>query len=196
MTPLPEKTGTVKITSSPSGAEIYLDNEYHGTTPGTITEVAPGNHTIEIRKQGYNEWSQSITVISGINSSVSTTLVPVFTNIPTTVPVITETVAKKDVPQIHIDGYWTWPAIRSYSNPEPVLVHVEGANVGYTDAREVTTSANMYFEGRQICWTKVYLGTIKSGGHVTIDTMMYCSLPSDEKGQNLKIMFENVIINQ
>ena len=37
MTPLPDKTGTVKITSSPPGPEIYLDNEYHGTTPGTIS---------------------------------------------------------------------------------------------------------------------------------------------------------------
>jgi hypothetical protein len=54
----------------------------------------------------------------------------------------------------------------------------------------------MYFEGRQICWTKVYLGTIKAGEHVTVDTMMSCSLPSDENIQNVKIAFENVVINQ
>jgi hypothetical protein len=73
-------------------------------------------------------------------------------------------------------------------------VHIDGANVGNADAREVTTSANMYFEGRQICWTKVYLGTIQAGGHVTKDTMMSCSLPSDANSQNLKIEFENVLI--
>ena len=196
MTPLPDKTGTVKITSSPSGAEVYLDNEYHGTTPGTISAVPTGNHTVEIRENAYNDWFQNITVTSGSTTSVSTTLIPVLTTIPTTPLVISTTMTKKDVPQIHIDGYWTWPAIRSYTTPEPVLVHVEGSNVGYADARDVTASANMYFGGRQICWTKVYLGTIKAGGHVTIDTMMSCSLPSDENTQDVKIAFENVVINQ
>lgn len=196
MTPLPDKTGTLKITSSPPGADIYLDNEYHGTTPGTISPVPTGNHKVEIRETGYYTWAQNITVMSGNITSVSTTLVPVLTTVTAT-PQVTVTIpAKKDVPQIHIEGYWTWPAIRYKTSPEPVLVHVEGSNVGYGDAREVTTSANMYFEGRQICWTSVYLGTIKAGEHVTVDTMMSCSLPPDENTQNVKIAFENVVINQ
>jgi hypothetical protein len=196
MTPLPDKSGTVKITSSPTGAEVYLDNEYHGTSPCTISAVPTGNHMVEIRETGYHTWSQNITVMSENTTSVSITLVPVLTSVIATPQITTAILAKKDVPQIHIDGYWTWPAIRYKTNPEPVLVHVEGSNVGYADAREVTTSANMYFEGRQICWTKVYLGTIKAGDHVTIDTMMSCSLPSDENTQNVKIAFENVVINQ
>jgi hypothetical protein len=196
MTPLPDKTGIVKISSSPPGAEVYLDKEYHGTTPGTISAVPTGNHMVEIRETGYRTWSQNITVMSGNTTSVSTTLVPVLTSVTATPQVTITITAKKDVPQIHIDGYWTWPAIRYKTSPEPVLVHVEGSNVGYGDAREVTTSANMYYEGRQICWTSVYLGTIKAGEHVTVDTMMSCSLPSDENTQNLKIAFENVVINQ
>jgi len=192
--PLPEKTGSIKITSSPSGAEVYLDNEYHGTTPNTITTVPAGNHTVEIREHGYKPWSQDITVTSGITVSVSPSLVPVAATVPTTGPTITPSVTKKDVPEIHIDGYWTYPAVRSFTNPEPLLVHVYGSNVGYADAREVTTSANMYLNGRQICWTKVYLGTIQAGGHVTKETIMPCSLPSDANSQNLKIEFENVVI--
>ena len=192
--PLPEKTGSIKITSSPSGAEVYLDNEYHGTTPNTITTVPAGNHTVEIRERGYKTWSQDITVTSGITVSVSPSLVPVAATLTTTVPTITPAVTKKDVPEIHIDGYWTYPAVRSFTNPEPLLVHVYGSNVGYADAREVTTSANMYLNGRQICWTKVYLGTIQAGGHVTKETIMPCSLPSDANSQNLKIEFENVVI--
>jgi hypothetical protein len=195
-TPLPEKSGTVRITSSPSGAEVYLDNEYHGTTPGTITAVPTGNHTVEVRERGYKTWSQNITVTSGGTASVSPSLVPGAVTVPTTVPVTIATTTIKDVPQVHIDGYWTWPATRSYTNPEPIIVHAEGANVGYADAREVTTSANIYLDGRQICWTKVYLGTIKAGGHVTKDTMISCTFPSDIIGQNMKIEFENIVINQ
>jgi hypothetical protein len=195
-TPLPDKTGSVKVTSSPSGAEVYLDNEYHGTTPGTINAVPPGNHTVEVRERGYTTWSRNITVTSGSSESFAPSLVPGATTVPTTITVTIATVTKKDIPEIHIDGYWTWPATRSFTNPEPLLVHVEGANVGYADAREVTASANMYLEGRQICWTKVYLGTIKAGGHVTVDTMMSCALPSETNSQNLKIAFENVVIKQ
>ena len=192
--PLPEKTGSIKITSSPAGAEVYLDNEYRGTTPNTINTVPAGNHTVELRERGYKSWSQDITVTSGSTVSVSPSLVPVAVTVPTTGPTITPGVTKKDVPEIHVDGFWTYPAVRSYTNPEPLLVHVYGSNVGYADAREVTTSANMYLNGRQICWTKVYLGTIKAGGHVTKETLMPCSLPADGNSLNLEILFENVII--
>jgi len=193
-TPLPEKTGSVTITSSPSGAEVYLDNEYHGTTPTTINTVPAGNHTVEVRERGYTTWSQDVTVTSGSTVSVSPSLVPVATTVPTTVPTLITTLTKKDTPQIHIDGFWTYPAVRSYTNPEPLIVYVDGSNVGYADAREVTTSANLYLEDRQICWTKVYMGTIKAGGHVTKEAMMYCSLPSDANSQNLEIKFENIVI--
>jgi hypothetical protein len=194
--PLPDKTGSVTINSSPSGAEVYLDNEYHGTTPAAIRAIPAGNHTIEIRERGYITWSRNITVTSGSNASFSPSLVSGTTTVTTSVPVTSITVIKKDIPQIHIDGYWTWPSVRSTTNPESILVHVEGANVGYADAREVTTSANMYLDGRQICWTSVYLGTIQAGGHVTVDTMISCSLPADVNSQNVKIAFENVVIKQ
>ena len=57
--------GTLQLTSLPSGAEIYLDNQYRGSTPGTITDVEFGNHTLEYRYAGYQRWSTSITVSSG-----------------------------------------------------------------------------------------------------------------------------------
>jgi hypothetical protein len=192
--PLPEKTGSIKIISSPSGAEVYLDSEYRGTTPNTINAVPAGNHTVEIRERGYKPWSQDLTITSGSTASVSPSLVPVAATVPTTGPTITPSVTKKDVPEIHVDGFWTYPAVRSFTNPEPLLVNVYASNVGYADAREVTTSANMYLYGKQICWTKVYLGTIKAGGHVTKEAMMYCSIPSDGNSQNLEIKFENIVI--
>ena len=193
-TPLPEKTGSVTITSSPSGAEVYLDNEYHGTSPNTINAVPAGNHTVEVRERGYRSWSQNITVIGGSSVSVSPSLVPVAATVPTIVPTLIATLTKKDAPEIHVDGFWTYPAVRSFTNPEPLIVYVDGSNVGYADAREVTASANLYLEDRQICWTKVYLGTIKAGGHVTKEVMMSCSLPSDANSQNLEIRFENIVI--
>lgn len=192
--PLPEKTGSIKITSSPLGAEVYMDGEYHGTTPNTINGVPAGNHTVEIREQGYKTWSQDITVTSGNTASVSPSLVPVAASIPTIVPTFTPSVTKKVAPEIHVDGYWTYPAVRSYSNPVSLLVHAEGDNVGNGDARIVTSSANLYYNDQQLCWVKVYFGTIKAGGHATTDTMMFCSLPAGAEDHDFIIKFENVVV--
>jgi hypothetical protein len=57
--------GTLQLTSSPSGAQVYLDNQYQGSTPGTIANVELGNHTLEFRYPGYQSWSAGIPVPSG-----------------------------------------------------------------------------------------------------------------------------------
>ncbi len=57
--------GTLNCTSSPSGSEIYLDNQFHGTTPVTIPDVVAGSHTLEYRHSGYKSWSTVITVTPG-----------------------------------------------------------------------------------------------------------------------------------
>jgi hypothetical protein len=194
MTP-EEKTGVIQITSIPSGAEAYLDNEYHGTTPVTIKAVLAGNHTLEIRERGYKNWSSSITVTSGGIVSVSPSLVPGTVTTPTAVSTITPAVTKKEAaPDLHVDGYWAYPAVRSFTNPIVLFVHAEGANVGTADARIVTSSANLYYNEQQICWTKIYFGTIKAGGHATKDTTMSCSLPGGADDHDIIIRFENVVV--
>ncbi|MFA5267882.1 MAG: PEGA domain-containing protein [Methanoregula sp.] len=62
---IPPETGTIQLTSSPSGAEVYLDNESQGPTPVMILNIVPGNHTIEYRMTGFRCWTETITVPSG-----------------------------------------------------------------------------------------------------------------------------------
>jgi hypothetical protein len=57
--------GTISLTSSPSGSEVYLDNQYRGSTPVTIPEVGQGSHTLEYRHTGYKSWSAAITITPG-----------------------------------------------------------------------------------------------------------------------------------
>ena len=59
------ETGTLQFASSPSGAEIYLDGEYRGTTPSTLTGISLGNHTLEYRYSGYTPWIAPIEVEAG-----------------------------------------------------------------------------------------------------------------------------------
>jgi len=63
-----EGKGTLQITSSPSGAEVYLDSQFQGSTPCTIANVEPGNHTLEYRSAGYKSWTSIITVTPGTSN--------------------------------------------------------------------------------------------------------------------------------
>ena len=191
-----QETGSVRVLSSPSGAEIYLDDEYRGTTPTTVTAVPAGNHTLEVRVSGYERWSAPVTVSAGSMANVSAMLVAIPTTAmpvtfrPTTIPTV-----EGGVPEIHIDGYWTY--LQGGSSTEslvPLLVHTESFNVGDADAREVTVSANLYYGGHEICWKTVYLGSLKAGGHVTTDTMLSCPLPSNLNSGDVTIRFENVVV--
>lgn len=193
----PPSTGSVRILSSPPGAAIYLDDEYRGTTPATVTDIPDGNHNLEIRVNGYDRWTAPVTVKAGSMLNISATLLAIpVTAMPVTFkPTMTPTL-QRGVPEIHIDGYWTYPegVSSSTSGPVPLIVHTEAFNVGDADAREVTVSADLYYGGHEICWETVYLGTLKSGGHVTTDTMVSCPLPSGTGSGDITIRFENVLV--
>jgi hypothetical protein len=192
----PQENGSVRILSSPPGAEIYLDDEYRGTTPATVTAVPAGNHTLEVRTNGYDRWSAPVRVKAGsmLNVSVMLTALPT-TAMPVTSATAAIPAAQRGFPEIHIDGYWTYSqGVRGTESPVPLLVHADSFNVGDADARIVTASANLYYGGRQICWKTVYLGTLKAGGHVATDTMVSCPLPSNLNSGDLTIRFENVVV--
>jgi hypothetical protein len=57
--------GTLQFSTSPEGAQIYLDNQYQGTTPSTLSGVSTGAHTLEFRYSGYQSWKAGITVPAG-----------------------------------------------------------------------------------------------------------------------------------
>ena len=69
--------GTLKIVSSPPGARVYLDNESRGTTPLALTDIPPGNHSLELRLEGFEVWVASGTMDDGGAVEVEATLIPV-----------------------------------------------------------------------------------------------------------------------
>jgi hypothetical protein len=67
--------GKISVSSSPSGARIYLDGTDMGfNTPATLTSISAGSHTIILKKSGYNDYSTSVTVTGGQTSGISATL--------------------------------------------------------------------------------------------------------------------------
>ena len=69
--------GQLSIDSTPSGAEIQIDGQNSGyATPFNVTGVAPGQHVVTIRKNGYASEMRSIQVSAGGNSVISVQLAP------------------------------------------------------------------------------------------------------------------------
>ena len=71
---LATEQGTIQFLSSPVGAQVYLDNVYHGSTPTTVVGISPGNHTLEYRSAGYEIWHSAITVSPGSTTYIATLL--------------------------------------------------------------------------------------------------------------------------
>jgi subtilisin family serine protease/C1A family cysteine protease len=70
-------TGSISASSTPSGARIWLDGTDTGiNTPGTLTSVTAGSHTVTLKLSGYSDYSTSVTVIAGQTTTVSGTLSP------------------------------------------------------------------------------------------------------------------------
>jgi hypothetical protein len=185
--------GSIHVTSVPPGAEVWLDNAYRGLTPSAIPDVPAGRHTVELRMSGYEPVTYPVTVVNGGPAGVAATLVRAQAALPVTVA--TTTTPPGDLPQVRVDGFWTHPQGRSgTANPVPLAVHTEAFNAGSVDAREVTVSANFYYEGRMVCWNTVYLGTLAAGGHVSRDSLFSCTLPSPMADQDLEVRFGNVVV--
>jgi hypothetical protein len=65
-----------EILSSPSGADVYINNEYMGVTPLSFPNVAPGIYTIDIRLAGYVPYSTTGTVTAGKDIQIIAALSP------------------------------------------------------------------------------------------------------------------------
>lgn len=79
LTPM-QTTGSISVSSSPSGANIGLDGQWWGmlrTTPDMITNVPPGHHTLELTLDGYQDWSATEQVRAGETKYVHATLTPI-----------------------------------------------------------------------------------------------------------------------
>jgi hypothetical protein len=75
--------GAMSVSSNPSGANIFVDNNFIGISPLTTTGIAAGTHLVTFRMEGYQDYSTNAQVNAGATSSVSAALLPV-TPVPKT----------------------------------------------------------------------------------------------------------------
>jgi len=81
---IPDTTGQAYISSSPAGADVYLDNAYKGITPLPLSDVPAGSHAVLLQMSGYTDWKGTTQVTAGQSVTLSGTLNEVPTTTTTT----------------------------------------------------------------------------------------------------------------
>jgi hypothetical protein len=120
---LTDEVGSIDVESNPSGAKVYLDSNYVGTTPYTIEDATLGSHKITISKTGYVDYIKWVTVKVDSTSSVSADLDAVATAATTGVPTVATTKTPLKVTTVKVPTSWPTPEPTKSSAPEgPVLV--------------------------------------------------------------------------
>lgn len=65
----------VDVSSTPSGADVYIDESFFGRTPATTIILMPGNHKIAVKKSGFVVWQKKMNLPSG-PTNVNAELLP------------------------------------------------------------------------------------------------------------------------
>ncbi len=76
---LNNSTGSIQISSTPSGAAVYLDSQYQGVTPEghdyiQIPNLTPKTYTTLLKKDGYLDYIAVIRVTANETVQLSATL--------------------------------------------------------------------------------------------------------------------------
>jgi len=63
-------TGALEIVSQPAGARILIDGQARGTTPSTIRDLSPGEHSVVLELRG-RKVTQAVKIQAGSTSKLS-----------------------------------------------------------------------------------------------------------------------------
>jgi formylglycine-generating enzyme required for sulfatase activity len=69
--------GSIAVSGSPSGAEVFLDGRKVGSLPTTLRDLRPGTYTVSVKQSGYEAYEARTTVSAGQNRELSVSLPPV-----------------------------------------------------------------------------------------------------------------------
>ena len=70
------KKGALRVTSSPAGADVYVDGEFSEKTAPCTLLLAPGEHEISLVIPGYEDCFETVTVEAGKEAALTQTVLP------------------------------------------------------------------------------------------------------------------------
>lgn len=92
----------IQATADPhvNGAQVYIDGQLQGNAP-TLAEVPEGRHLIELKKAGFTDFSQWLSVAQGQKATLAPVLKPAVVEIPKGSVLVDADVADAEV---YVDG--------------------------------------------------------------------------------------------
>jgi hypothetical protein len=181
---LQEMTGSISIKSEPSNATILVNGNNVGSTPDTIINLKPGEHQVEVRMDGLDNWSDSVEVTAGkestvtallqkITGSISITSTPVKAGIYIDGEEVGITPAKlPSIPvgtheiEVKIDGHEDWKkSIVIKKEKEMSLNAVLQLNIGSISIESYPENAIINLDGKDVGKAPKRLTDIIAGTH-------------------------------
>ncbi len=167
---------TLSLSSSPSGARVFVGGIYRGNTPLTL-RLSPGTYTVRFSLEGYREEERQVTLRSGESRSISVTLKPAQATLRLrTIP--------GDV-SVYIDGKYMGRTSGGVLNVvlSPGSHEVRLEKSGYkTDVFTITLSAGEEREifrqlQKEIFYSRLTISTTPSGATVYLNGYYYGITP-------------------
>lgn len=187
--PPPVDYGTIYADSTPQNAAVYLNGNYRGVSPLTISQVRVGSYTVEFEISGYEPCSQRTSVQAGLQSNVYCSLKPISSpgslyiiSSPSDAMVYLDGAYKGRTPlslssvaptthtvELDLSGYYDWKS--SVSVPSggtrtvsASLVPIPSSNTGWISVTSNPAGATVYLDG-------AIAGQTASNGVLKIDNV-------------------------
>ncbi len=177
-------TGAINITSNPSAAEILIDGKNIGTTPKTINEIVPGKHLVEVSKDGYENWSNSVEIMPEtevgltaelemkpgsiiVNSKPSDAIVFLDEKEISTTPItITDLKPGAHKLEVKMEKYNHWSEAINIINGKELSITAElQMKTGSVNIKSKPSDTNVLLDEKDIGNTPIIITDLKPGKH-------------------------------
>ncbi|WAI02543.1 PEGA domain-containing protein [Methanogenium organophilum] len=129
--------GTLSVSSTPSGAAVYVNSVYYGTTPQTVSNLPAGNNNLRLTYSGYKDYQDTINIVAGQTQTTYASL---------TAEVTYGTLSVSSTPSnanIYLDGAYKGTAPRTISGISEGVHTLEITMPGYQEwANTIQIHAN------------------------------------------------------
>jgi len=159
-------SGALKITSTPSGAQIYINNIYQGIAPLRVPDLRPGTYMVEAVLESYDPVSKTVQVYAGEDAYATLTLASAGTLTVTSDPsgafvsvnsetkgrtplTITGLESREYSVIVSMNGYYNWKETVSLSSGEGEYIEAVLKPVDETQilVSSVPDGAQVYLDG-------------------------------------------------
>lgn len=71
--------GSLRVTSQPMGASVFINDTFAGRTPLVIRTMAVGSRAVRVTLDGYASWSRGVRIVANESTTVAAELHPTKT---------------------------------------------------------------------------------------------------------------------